>query len=150
MKSVKLKPVLLGGRVIDGYFIEFLDSVPSIWSNKVAGGYRGSAWGSIRKMSIPASGRSEYPKLKFRENGKYINADTHRVIAENLVPFPKPKCLTKEEWANTPEAVKQHIQNLYLVNHIDHDKYNCHPSNLEWVTSKDNAKAYQEHKKANV
>ena len=146
MKSVALKPLVFNGNVIEGYFIEFVGSLVSVWSNKVAGGRRGSIFGGIKQLSIPSSGKANYPKLKFRENGEYIHADAHRVIAENLIPFPKPKEISKKDWDATPESVKRHMQSLYFVNHIDHNKYNCHPSNLEWVTAKRNVHAYQEYK----
>jgi len=132
------KPIIFGGKVMDGYLIEYKNKEVRILSTRQT---------NIRELSIPKSGSSSYPGLVFMMDGKKIRADTHRVIAENLVSFPKPKDITKRDWDNTPEIVKSHIKSLYFVNHIDHDKYNCHPSNLEWVTSKGNSHAYHKHKK---
>ena len=132
------KEIVFGGRVMDGYFIEYKNKQVRILSAKTTG---------IKEMSIPKSGSSNYPKFIFVVNGERIGADIHRVIAENLVSFPKPKSITKRDWDKTPEIVREHLKSLYFVNHKDHDKYNCHPSNLEWVTSKGNAHAYHKHKK---
>jgi hypothetical protein len=132
------KQIVFGGRVMDGYYIEYKNKRVRILSEKTAG---------IKELSIPKSGSSNYPRFVFMVDGERINADVHRVVAENLVPFPKPKDITKRDWDKTPEIVREHLKSLYFVNHIDHDKYNCHPSNLEWVTSKGNAHAYQKHKK---
>jgi hypothetical protein len=133
------KQIVFGGMLMEGYFIDYTDGGVRIISKKK---------NSIRELSIPKSGSSSYPGLVFIVDGGRIRADTHRVIAENLIPFPRPKSIPKKEWDNTPELVKSHVKSLYFVNHIDHDKYNCHPSNLEWVTSKGNARAYQKHRKS--
>jgi hypothetical protein len=133
------KQIVFGGRIMDGYFIEYNDGEVRILSHK-------NYW--VKSLSIPKSGSAKYPKVVFRHNGKNIHADIHRVIAENLIPFPRPTSITKKDWERTPEEVKSHIKSLYFVNHIDHDKYNCHPSNLEWVTSKQNSHAFQKHRKA--
>ena len=132
------KEIVFGGRVMNGYFIEYKNKQVRILSTKQT---------SIKEMSIPKSGSSNYPRFVFMVNGERINADVHRVVAENLVAFPKPKDITKRDWDKTPQVIKDHIKSLYFVNHIDHDKYNCHPSNLEWVTSKGNVHAYHKHKK---
>ena len=124
---------------MEGYFIDYTDGDVRIISTKK---------NSFKELSIPKSGSASYPGLVFIVNNERIRADTHRVIAENILPFPRPKSIPKKEWDKTPEIVRSHIKSLYFVNHIDHDKYNCHPSNLEWVTSKGNARAYQEHKKS--
>lgn len=131
------KQIVFGGVVMVGYYIEYKNKQVRIISEKNAG---------IKELSIPKSGSSKYPKFTFMVNGKKNHADIHRVVAENLISFPKPKDITKQDWDNTPSVIKDHIKSLYFVNHIDHDKYNCHPTNLEWVTSKGNALAYQKHK----
>jgi hypothetical protein len=133
-----MKQIIFGGRVMDGYFIEFKNDKVKVISTKQTG---------IKEMSLPMSGSSKYPGLVFTVGSDKIRADIHRVIAENLIAFPRPKCIPKSKWDSTPNLVKNHIKSLYFVNHIDHDKYNFHPTNLEWVTSKGNANAYQKHKK---
>lgn len=59
----------------------------------------------------------------------------HRIVAETLIPFPKPEGVTHPEWKTTPDSVKKLLVSQYMVNHKDHDKENYHPDNLEWVTS---------------
>jgi hypothetical protein len=135
------KQIVFAGKVMEGYFIEYIKSKGTL---RVLS-YKND---SVKVISTPKSGRSEYPALRFSHDGVQITARVHRVVAENLIPFPRPKNITKKDWENTPEMVKSLIKSLYFVNHIDHDKYNWHPSNLEWVTSKQNARAYQRHKKA--
>lgn len=130
------KQIVFGGKTMMDYYIEKTQSVVRILS------YKGSV---VRELSIPKSGSSLYPKVVFMQSGKKVNADVHRVIAENLIPFPRPENISVRDWADTPDEVKAHIKSLYFVNHKDHDKYNCAPSNLEWVTSKGNAHAYRKH-----
>ena len=133
------KKIVVAGVELDDYFIEYKNKQVSIYSTKTVG---------IRKMSIPSYGKAKYPKIKFRHDGVTINVDTHRVIAENLVTFPRPQNITEKDWNKTPETVKSVLKSVYFVNHIDHDKYNCHPSNLEWVTPKQNVHAFHKHKKS--
>jgi hypothetical protein len=133
-----MKQVVFGGVTMDGYFIECKNKEVRILSHK-------RYW--VKQLSIPKSGSANYPKVTFRHNGKDVRADVHRVVAENLIPFPRPSTISEEDWENTPDYVKSHIKLLYCVNHIDHDKYNCHPSNLEWVTPKQNSHKFQEHRR---
>jgi hypothetical protein len=55
----------------------------------------------------------------FYVNGKRTAGTIHRFIAET--------------WVNNPENKPQ-------VNHIDGNKENCHPNNLQWVTASENHK----------
>ncbi len=126
------KAIMVGGIELQDYYIQYKNGKVSILSEKQTG---------IKEMSIPREGKALYPKIKFRHEGKNIPVDIHRVIAENLIPFPRPKNITKKDWDKTPATVKSVLKSVYFVNHIDHDKYNCHPSNLEWVTPKQNVHA---------
>lgn len=58
-----------------------------------------------------------YNQIKLRKDGKNHYKFVHRIVAESF-------CKNDE---NKPH-----------VNHIDGNKYNNHPSNLEWVTAKEN------------
>ena len=131
--SEECKPLIIKGSVIPYYFV-----TPNgeIWSCKT---------GKYKKMTPAYS--SGYAKTQLRINGKAFPIYFHKVVCETLVPFKRPKEISKKDWDVTPESVKQHMKNLYFVNHIDHNRANFHPSNLEWVTSQENAQAYQKHSK---
>ena len=128
------------GLVMEGYFLEYdNDDLPRFISVK---GHR------TKKMPIPTSGKPPYPLIRFSVKGVQYSSRVHRVIAEHLIPFPRPKGVTKKSWDAAPKDIKSAFMNMYLVNHKDHNKYNWHPSNLEWVTSRENNQKYQEHKRA--
>jgi hypothetical protein len=133
-----MKQIVFHGIPMKGYFIERDGDEAIIYSCKRTG---------YKRLSIPKSGKSNYPKMKFHLDGETISADIHRVIAENLLRFSRPKSISVESWKTLPADAKSHYKELYFVNHIDHDKYNCSLSNLEWVTSKQNRRAYVKHKK---
>lgn len=141
MKDVKLKPIVLGGIPMEGYFIEYINKEIRVWSKK---------FGKMKRLSIPKSGKSSYPGFNFSIDGILTKADIHRVIAENIVPFPKPESMTHKDWKATPESAKNIMKSVFFVNHIDHNKYNCHPSNLEWVTPKGNVHAFHKHKRKSI
>ena len=126
-----MKPIqiIYCGIIMEGYFIEYKNGSVRVFSVK---GDR------IYDLSIPTNGNATYPKFRFSVNGKSYGANIHRVIAEHLIPFPRPKTITKNDWDVTPETVKSIVKHSHRVNHIDHNKYNSHPSNLEWVTAQEN------------
>jgi hypothetical protein len=128
-----MKQAILNGRTLHGYFVD-LDG--SIWSNKT---------GPLKKLST--NGGHKYPNVKLYVDGDKIGGDVHRIVCETYHKFPKPNGVTKVEWANTPDSVKVLLKRSFQVNHKDHNKQNFHPSNLEWVTVKENQDAYQRHSK---
>lgn len=132
-----MKQIIIGGVVAKDYFIERVRDTAVIWSLKNS---------TPKKLSVPKSGSANYPKSTFWVEGKRLEANCHRVIAENLVPFKRPSTVSKTDWDKTPQQIKDHIKSLYFVNHKDHNKYNCSISNLEWVTARGNALAYHNHK----
>ena len=74
----------------------------------------------LKKGIILKNGiRGEYPSLRAWDKNKDISVMIHRVIAEKLIPNPENK---KE------------------VNHINGNKRNYHPINLEWNTPSENQK----------
>jgi hypothetical protein len=129
---ISLTPLVRNSEILEGYF---LDQDGNPWSNKK---------GSFVPLTPNYSG--DYPTICPSIDGVNSTERLHRMVAETLVPFPRPAEISREDWKATPEASKQIIKRLYFVNHIDHDKNNFHPSNLEWVTSTENARAYQKHR----
>ena len=60
-----------------------------------------------------------YLKVELWKDGKGKGLYVHRLVAEAYIPNPNPSLLK-------------------YVNHIDYNKENNHPSNLEWVTAEQN------------
>jgi hypothetical protein len=133
-----MKFVIVDGKEARGYFV---DKDGNIWSNRT---------GTLRVLRPSTSGKSGYPAvsltLDWHHRPKTISV--HKLVCEAYVKFKKPSDISKDDWDATPEAVRNHIKSLYFVNHKDHDRTNFHPSNLEWVTPKGNAAAYQTHRKS--
>jgi hypothetical protein len=135
-------PIVYRGEVVENYF---LDEKGNVYSTK-RGGYtilslqKGDDW-------------NPYPKVGIRVKGKQKTLMIHRLVCETFHKKPLPDVLSEQEWAKIPKKIKDklidHIQHAdrYQVNHIDHDRLNFHPSNLEWVTTSENQQKYQEHKK---
>lgn len=70
--------------------------------------------GTIRKPALHGTG---YFVIRLYKEGVAKTFRYHRLVAENLIPNP---------------------ENKPFVNHKDGNKKNNHPSNLEWVTEKEN------------
>lgn len=128
------KSVIVDGNIVDDYFVS---PDGEVWSTKGL---------SARKLSkAKPSGSRQYPMVSIRINNRSKSIDVHRIVCASFHKFPRPNGITSSEWNKTPEKVQKLLQSLYQVNHIDHDHFNHHPSNLEWVTVKENSKKYQEH-----
>jgi len=61
--------------------------------------------------------RNGYKRIHLSNSGKAKTYTLHRLVAEYFIPNP---------------------ENKPFVNHIDGDKLNCHYTNLEWNTQKEN------------
>lgn len=134
MNIKEMKPVKLHGKERAGYYV-----CPrgDVWSNKR---------NSLARLATHIGGGNAYPRINIYDNGKCISTYVHRIVCESFHKFPKPEGVSKDDWKNTPESVKNLLNSLYQVNHIDHNHVNYHPTNLEWVTAKQNADKYQEHR----
>jgi hypothetical protein len=130
------RPVVVNFEIIPEYFVS---PDGDIWSTK----------GKTPRKLRPGNTKTQnnYPKVVLSSNGVSKSYYVHRIVCTAYHKFPKPESVTKEEWNATPESVKKLVELMYQVNHIDHDHYNHHPSNLEWVTVKENNKKYQDHSK---
>jgi hypothetical protein len=123
------------GVQLEGYWVDSRDG--TIWSTK-----------HRNLKHIKGSNHDGYLRTVFMINGKKCALLLHRIVACTLIKFPPPTGVSKKDWSVTPESVKRAMSNLYLINHIDHNRANYHPSNLEWVTHTENAIASVKHKSA--
>ena len=121
------------GVQLEDYWVDSRDG--AIWSTK-----------NRNFKEIKGTNHDGYRRTKFTVNGKEYQLLLHRVVACTLIKFPPPSGVSKKDWSVTPESVKRAMSNLYLINHIDHDRGNYHPSNLEWVNHTENAIASVKHK----
>jgi hypothetical protein len=135
------RPVIIDQKIIKDYFVS---PDGEIWSAK---------GGTVKQLLGSVSGTKRYPKVRIiidgvRGTDNYVrrSVSIHRIVCESFHPFPVPETVKAKVWKTTDESVKNLVKSLYQVNHIDHDHQNYHPSNLEWVTVKQNSKKYQEHR----
>jgi len=143
-----MKPIIYKGEIIPGYFFDEEYNIISVKSGPYV-------TQPIKKLKTYVNSTSKhtgshYPQISFRLNGISIITQVHRLVAETFLKKPAPTGITKKDWKATPDSVKALVYQTLYVNHIDHDKTNYHPSNLEWVTAQQNSVAYQEYRVANT
>ena len=122
---------------LSGYFVRN-DGV--IFSSKAKRGYywpRSEDW---KRLTPKISGNTKYPAVSLSINGRSKTAMIHTLVADAWLELPKPNNILKEEWDNTSVEMKRLLRKAFVVNHIDHDKGNYHPSNLEFCTQQQNVK----------
>ena len=130
--NMKLVPAIHNGIKLDGYWVHPKDG--TIWSTKQ---------NTIRL--IRGSNHLGYRRTNFMIGKEKINLLLHRIVACTLIPFSAPAGVTKKDWNITPQSIKDIIMSQWLINHIDHNRANHHPSNLEWATHTENANASVKH-----
>lgn len=128
----KLVPAIHNGIELQGYFVNPNDG--SIWSTRQG-----------RLKQIFGSDLDGYRKATLPTPHGDITLLFHRIVACTLIPFSCPPEISKNDWNSTPASVKKLMSKQWFINHIDHDRSNYHPSNLEWATSKENAMAREKH-----
>jgi hypothetical protein len=134
---MNMKPVIVNGEVIHGYYV---CKDGNVWSAKR---------NAIKKLKPSVSGKSPYPKVTLSQHDRLLHLYVHRVVCESIHPFPIPDGVSDSEWRITPNTVKKLLRGSFQVNHIDHNHRNHHPSNLEWVSAKENSNKYQQYRLAN-
>jgi hypothetical protein len=133
--------VMYQGNRVSGYYV---NKYGEIYSHKQVG---------LKKLKIAKGCKhNPYPKVGLSIEGKSKTLMVHRLVCETFHEKPMPEELRGLNWNNIPDKERKILQEFvthadrYQVNHIDHDHNNFHPSNLEWVTVKENQQKYQEHK----
>lgn len=132
-----LTPVFYGGRFIADYYV---DTDGCIWSFKK---------NNVRILTWFFNKGKQYPRVGLQEGDKVLKVLVHRIVCETFHIKPLPEGVTELEWQRTPKSVKAHFEHYWEVNHKDHVKTNFHPSNLEWVSCKQNVERYVEHLQKN-
>ena len=136
------KPVMFRGKVVKDYYVSPKGFIIS------------AKQGALKRLSVASGDKyNPYPKvaLSFEDKTKKT-LTVHRIVCETYHKKPMPKELEGLNWNIIPDKERKILQEFvthadrYQVNHIDHDHNNFHPSNLEWVTIKENQQKYQEHK----
>lgn len=76
-----------------------------------------------------------------------VTCRIHKLVIDSWKPFDEnlPKEINVEDYKNTPESIKAFLRELFVVNHIDHNKTNNRLDNLERVTHKQNSRAAIKH-----
>jgi len=83
----------------------------------------GQIYGVSKSRYLKRNMSDGYPKVMLYVDSKPYCFYVHVLVAKTFIPNPEDKL---------------------VVNHIDHDKTNCHIDNLEWVTHSENANKYFE------
>lgn len=128
-----LTPAVCGGKVFRDYFV---DKDGDIWGLK---------YNKLKTMKWYYNKKNGYPRVALCEDGISYKLLSHRIVCETFHEKPLPEGVSEEEWKRTPKSVKRHFDHYWEVNHIDHVKTNFHPSNLEWVSCKQNVEKYKKH-----
>lgn len=148
MRSNIVRPAIYNGQKLHDYGVD--RNTGDLYSFKRGLPYK-LAWSHRNPKNLKVS----YPCIRLVDDSVFttqyrggLTINLHIIVHETLNPLPAPRGVSKEEWNSTPESVKKACRGLWIVNHIDHNKLNHHPSNLEWVFgAKENAEKAQEHYK---
>lgn len=120
------KKVYAAFMLVYPFGLDDLEGETWAWIKNYEGMYMESNFGRTKSFSKgkvkilkPQINVHGYLTVHLFKNGKYTVRGVHALVAETFIPNPE----------NLPE-----------VNHIDGIKFNCHVSNLEWLSTADNSR----------
>jgi len=136
-----LLPVKYNNEIIPDYYMNILGEIFDMSKSPI----RKIKYSYPDKKKNP----SWYTRCSLRRNGKRSPILVHIVVMDTLKghTLPRPKGVTKREWMACPTAIKEAVRMSYQVNHINEDKHDWDPDNLEYVTARQNQQKHQELKR---
>ena len=135
--------VLKEGKTIyfPGYAV--CEETSKIYSIKSKGNV--GTWTEIKGSMNPSGYRTVSLSTKEGTSSELF----HRVIASTCnVPKPRAPSISEVDWNNTPDSVKDLLVANLDVHHINGDKTNNHPSNLEYISGHLNRRHSKNHQAA--
>jgi len=154
-----LKPIIVDGIVIAGYYVSNFGNVYSSFVNKAKSGssfvsriddniknpikMHKTHRGYFRVPIHFPNGTFEYEYMSNKsKTTQRRHCLVHQLVIDAFKPFDEflPESLDRMAYDACHESIKVLLRQLFLVNHKDHNKCNNHIDNLERVTPKENSR----------
>jgi hypothetical protein len=150
-----IKPVIVNGKEVPGYFVS--DKGEVFTSYKVSPtGFNNQFVKNLTEELIQIRGTKKEKKIAFKisvsigffddyehshtsNSSVQIEKGGHQLVMEAFRPIDQhPPERLKHVWNQVPEEAKRWIRDTVIINHIDHNPHNNDVNNLEYVTQKEN------------
>lgn len=153
----EIRPVIIDGVEMTGYYVSNTGKVFScfksepLWSNSKLTGTRKIITENKKELSsFIRSKTSPYLSVCIHVRDNKVDYDykngkrmmyVHQLVMEAFKPIlENPPERLKECWNDLPLEAKKWISECAIINHKDHNSYNNHISNLEYVTPRENSR----------